>query len=95
MTSQRDDRRRPFGTTERHAADWVNAAIVFGLAIAMLVAINRPRIAQAQILPTPPSTAVAGTVRIAFRVSSSPFVRAAAWVVERGATPEEIGRAHV
>ena len=61
---------------------------MFGLAIAMLVAINRPRIAQAQILPTPPSTAVAGTVRIAFRVSSSPFVRAAAWVVERGATPE-------
>lgn len=88
MTNQRDSRPPPQFSHIQHLVKWAVVAVAFGIAVAMLVVLSPARITHAQGLPTAPSTTSVGTVRIAFRVSASAFVRAAAWVVERGETPE-------
>jgi subtilisin family serine protease len=65
---------------------YIAIAFAFGFVAAVVVDITNARAVQAQTAPTTPAV---GTVRIAFRVSTSSLVRGAAWVASRGATPED------
>ena len=72
----------------RRVGRWAPTSIALILALTVLATIANPRVVEAQTPPNVPITPTGGTVRIAFRVSSSALVRAAAWVAARGTTPE-------